>query len=320
MSARMSRMLLAAACCCVLLIVIAVGVNVSKKTNRSNRRTTEVQLAVAGTGCDKSGVVTLAMLGQGFKAEEFAMGDQIDWSAPEANSRGAAAFDTSTPTTAQALVDKLVATDEKSVAALNALLFQSGAPREQLLNPGNWVAVQWLIPVDMPGNTAYRDGKSVPAGTRHSKSGDVGWYFVKPDKCQQVENGTAKPHDAVIMVRAGCKNQQTAPVVPARPSGPNPAPKPTTPKPGPAPKPPTPPTPTTCPSTVCKGPATVAPPGEPGSGGSPGNGGAENPGNTGYTPTDPPPAPKVPPAPTPTSIVTLPPTTTPITPITAPPG
>lgn len=316
MSARMSRMLLAAACCCVLLIVIAVGVksgSTKPNDNRPMNDNTVVELAVAGTGCNKGDVVSLAMLGQGFKSEEFVMGDQIDWSAPEANSRGSAAFDTSTPTTAQALVDKLAATDDKSVAALNALLLQSGAPREQLLDPGNWTAVQWLVPVDMPGNTAYRDGASVSAGTRHSKVGDVGWYFVKPDKCRQVTDGSIPPHDAIVLVRAGCKNLQTAPVVPARPSQPASAPVTTT------PNRPTTPT-TTCPSTICKGPASSAPPGDPGSGGSPGNGGAENPGNTGYTPTDPPPTPRVPPAPTPTSIVTLPPTTTPITPITAPPG
>lgn len=317
MSARTSRASLAAACCCILLLIIAIAAVSGKKPTPTARdkRTVEVQLVVAGSGCDKTAVVEKALLAQGFAPDEYVFGEQIDWSASEANSRGAAAFDTSTPTSAQQLVERLAATDEKSAAALNALLAQSGVAREVLLDPGNWVAVQWSIPVDMPGNTAFKNGQAVPAGTRHSNAGDIGWYFVKPTQCQGVIDGTVPPNDAVVLVRAGCKNHQTAPVVPARPGG--------APAPAPAPKPTPTPAPTKCPSTICKGSADRAPKGDPGSGGAPGNGGAEKPGDTGYTPQDPAPTPKVQPAPPPSSKQPLYPTptsTVPITPIAEPPS
>lgn len=311
---------LAAAVCCGLLL-LCIGAVAFKgggdKPTPPENDNPEVQLAVAGTGCDKAAVVGFAMLGQGFQPGEFVVGgDQIDWAAPEANSRGGAAFGDVTPTSPAELVAKLSSPDEKSVAALNALLLTSAAPREQLLDSNNWVAVQWNVPVDMPGNTAYSGGASTGAGTRHSNAGDVGWYFVKPAECGKAMSGEVPPHDVIVMVRAGCTNLQTAPVVPANPT-PAPAPTPA-PGPGPAPKPPT-----TCDPRVCKGPATAPVPGDPGSGGNPGTGGAVNPGDTGYNPQDPPPPPKVPPAAPPTTVESITPpsvTTIPIVPITPPPG
>jgi hypothetical protein len=319
MAAQKSTTPLAAAVCFGLLLLCIGGFVLKGGGDKPTppEAPPEVQLAVAGTGCDKAAVVGFAMLGQGFQPGEFVVGgDQIDWSAPEANSRGGAAFGDVTPTTPGELVAKLSSPDEKSVAALNALLFTSAAPREQLLDPNNWVPVQWNVPVDMPGNTAYSGGASTGAGTRHSKAGDVGWYFVKPDKCGQAMDGSVPPHDVIVMVRAGCSNLQTAPVVPANPS-PAPAPAPT-PGPGPAPAPPT-----TCDPRICKGPAFKPVPGDNGSGGGGGTGGAEKPGDTGYNPQDPAPTPKVPPAAPPTSVESITPpsvTTIPIVPITAPTG
>ncbi len=309
MSARMGKTLPAAAAACLLLLLLIGFAAKGGGDTPKREEAPTVELAVAGTGCDKAGVVGFAMLGQGFQPGQFVIGDQVNWSAAEANSRGAAAFGDVTPKSPQELVAKLSAADPKSVAALNGLLFTSASPREQLLDPNNWIAVQWNIPVNMPGNTAYRNGQTADAGTRHSNAGDVGWYFVKPAECGKAMSGDVPPINVIVMVRAGCSNLQTKPVVPANPT---PAPGP-----GPAPKPPT---PTTCPNTICKGPATAPVPGDGGAGGTGDTGGAQNPGNTGYNPSDPAPTPKVPPAPVPTSVVTLPPTTTPIVPITAPPG
>ena len=316
MSLQKKSLLLAAAVAAVLLLLLVTAAGGGGKSETAATDDVQVDLVVSGGECDNNGVVGFSLLALGFTPEQVAMGADIDWSQPEANERGAAAFGDVTPTSAQELVDKLQAPDEKAVAALNALLAQSGATREALLDPNTWTAVQFRVETVLEGNSAFKNGAAVAAGTRQSAAGDVAWYFVNPLTCKKAMDGEIPPQEVITIVRAGCTNIQFAPI---RPAG-APAPAAAAPSPGPAP---TPKPPTTCDPRVCKGPATAPVPGDRGSGGSPGNGGAINPGDTGYTPEDPPPPPKVPPAAPPTSVESITPpgvVTIPITPITAPPG
>jgi len=314
MSLQKKSLLLAAAVAAVLLLLLVTTAAGGGGKTETATDDVQVDLVVSSGACDNNGVVAFSLLALGFTPEQVAMGGDIDWAQPEANERGAAAFGDVTPTSAQELVAKLSAPDEKSVAALNALLAQSGATREALLDPATWTAVQFKVETVLEGNSAFKNGTAVAAGTRQSASGDVAWYFVNPLTCKKAMDGEIPPQEVITIVRAGCSNIQFSPIRPA--GAPAPA---ATPTPRPAPTPP----PTTCDPRVCKGPATAPVAGDRGSGGSPGNGGAINPGDTGYTPEDPPPPPKVPPAAPPTSVESITPpgvTTIPITPITAPPG
>ncbi|MEI6169491.1 MAG: hypothetical protein WCP56_00675 [Candidatus Saccharibacteria bacterium] len=321
MSLQKKSLLLAAGVAAVLLLLLVTAAGGGGKTETATD-TQEVDLVVSGGACDNNGVVAFSLLALGFTPEQVAMGGDIDWAQPEANERGAAAFGDVTPTSAQELVAKLQAPDEKSVAALNALLAQSGATREALLDPNTWTAVQFRVETVLEGNSAFKNGTAIAAGTRQSASGDVAWYFVNPLTCKKAMDGEIPPQEVITIVRAGCSNIQFAPIRPAGAPAPAAAPSP-----GPAP---TPKPPTTCDPRVCKGPATAPVAGDRGSGGSPGNGGAINPGDTGYTPEDPAPPPKVPPAAPPTSVESLPgapgasqgETTIPITPMPGgpPPG
>jgi hypothetical protein len=169
----------------------------------------QVTFMVAGSGCDQVAVATQALLARGFTPEQFAIGDQINWSAPEANERGYGAFTDFTPTTAQAVTAELANPTEKARAALNALQAESGAPPEQLLDPANWVPIQFTVESTMDGNTAFRGGEAVPVGTRQSAAGDVVWLFVNPTECPAVQSGQLPPEEAVTAHRAGCGNPQT---------------------------------------------------------------------------------------------------------------
>ena len=258
-------------------------------------------VASAGVGCDKAAVVTAALVLRGFTADQFTF--EVNWDAPEANTRGSAAFTSQTPRSAQELVAFIGGGSTEGEASL-AVVTASGVSREQALQPNGWIAAQLLVESELPGNTGFRDGKSFDAGTRESSVGEVLWYFVDTRACQ---NGEAAP--PVIPVRAGCGNPQTE------------LPRPTAP-------PPTTPTTRPC-GELCKGPDTQPAPcvdnvgvrcdGIPGSGGSPGNGGAVEHGSDGYSPADPPPPTVVTTLPPPTTVVTLPPTTTPPTTYLPPP-
>ena len=267
-----------------------------------------IPVASAGVGCDKAAVVTAALVSRGFTADQFTF--EVNWDAPEANTRGSAAFTSQTPRSAQELVTFIGGSSPESEASL-ALVTASGVSREQALQPDGWIAAQLLVNSELPGNTGFRDGQTFEAGTRQSSAGEVLWYFVDIRACQNGE-----PAPPVIPVRAGCGNPQTE--LP-RPTAP---PTPTTPT--------TPTTTTTRPcGELCKGEDTQPAPcvdnngvrcdGIPGSGGSPGNGGAVEHGDDGYSPADPPPTTIVKPAPPPTTVVTLPPTTTPPTTYLPPP-
>lgn len=265
-----------------------------------------MQVASA-SGCDKATAVSTALLGRGFTADQFTF--EVNWDAPEANTRGSAAFTSQTPRSAQELVTFIGGSSPESEASL-ALVTASGVSREQALQPDGWIAAQLLVRSELPGNTGFRDGSSYDAGTRKSAPGEVLWYFVDTRSCQNGE-----PDLPVIPVRAGCGNPQTE------------LPKPVTTPPSTPPS--TPPTTTRPCGELCKGPDTQPAPcvdnagvrcdGIPGSGGSPGNGGAVEHGDDGYSPADPPPTTIVKPAPPPTTVVTLPPTTAPPTTYLPPP-
>lgn len=284
-----------------------------------------VDIYVAGSGCHKAALVEQAMSDLGFADGSYVVGEQnIDFNAPEANERSSnASFSSQTPKSAQEVVAELQGNSPRATAALNHIIEQSGTAREAVLDSDNWVAVQINQDFLLQGNTGF-DGTVFDAGTRHSQSGDVIWFFVNQTKCRQVADGKVKPEDALTAHRGACGNPQ------------NELPKP---NPGPGPSPTPPPAPPTTPPTtapcglLCKGPdrepapcvdsAGVRCDGIPGSGGQPGSGGAISHGDDGYSPSDPPPPPVVTTVPPPTSVATLPPTSLPPTPgstIPPPPG
>lgn len=279
---------------CFALVVVALLLLAGKNDKPS------VAVAAAPTGCDQVSSINTALAGRGFVPSQYRVG-LVDWSASEANSRGQGSFKTQTPQTASEVVSWLSDGTAPSRAAFESVSTQSGADQNAILNSANWIPVQFTVPIQLPGNTGYRNGSVVAAGTRHSSAGDVVWFFVSKKDC------SAPP----VVVRAGCGNPQNE-----------------LPKPVPGPNPTT--TTRVC-GKLCKGPDVQPAPcvdnagvrcdGIPGSGGSPGNGGAVDHGDDGYSPSDPPPPTVVTTTPPPTTVVTLPPTTTPpTTSITAPPG
>lgn len=226
-----------------LLLVLGLLVGPSAPISETPAGATEINVLAGGGGCDPVAVASAALRAKGYADGQFVIGEaQISWDAPEANERGEAAFTDTTPQTAEDLVDQLKADDETSQAALNALLEQSGAAKEQVLNPSNWVAAQLLVASVLDGNTAFRDGEATSAGPRDSAEGDVVWIFIDPNKCVKVtpdatDDGFIPPEvaeDVATAHRAGCGNPQqalprptTPSVAPAAPGAPSPPGQPT---------------------------------------------------------------------------------------------
>jgi len=212
----------------VLLWSLVTNDDHNKDNASASQPQSELDLMVAGFGCNVNDVATRAMLNQGFTDNQFVIGeDQVNWSESEANERGGGAFQQETPKSADEVVDQLIADTEASQAAMEELLTQSEATNEQLHNPDNWVAVQFTVESTWAGNTALKGGEAVSAGTRQSAEGDVAWLFVHPAKCQKVAPADAEdgevpvdaipPEEAVTAHRAGCGNPQTE--LPTPPGG-----------------------------------------------------------------------------------------------------
>lgn len=208
----------------VLTLLVALLWPTSDAAPAALKKQPGIVVMTGGSGCDKNVVATNAMLAQGFTQSEFVVGaDQINWSEPEANERGSASFATATPTTAKALVEELRSDTDQAEAALSALIDESGTNKSELLKPENWTAVQFKVSSAWDGNTAYRNGDAVSAGTRTSSSGDVVWLFIKPAVCVKATAGKIPAVEAVVAHRAGCGNPQTElprPVTPAPPTSP----------------------------------------------------------------------------------------------------
>lgn len=222
-----------------VIVLLLIGLLWSSSTDpepASADSGTNYNILVAGEGCNVADIATQATLNRGFKPGQFVIGeDQVDWSAAEANERGEGAFAQNTPQTAEANVNQLAGDDEASRAALNVLHEESGATKEDLLDPDSWIPVQYKVESEWAGNTMNRNGEAAPAGTRKSAAGDVAWLFVHPTKCRQVAQpnadgavpeGAIAPEDAVTAHRAGCGNPQTE--LPTPKGGPPPKKPPTT--------------------------------------------------------------------------------------------
>lgn len=231
MSARINKKRLGGAAAILSLLFLIAGVttqvvkNEPPEAGATPSSPDDVTLVVAGAGCDKVGVATLALVGRGFTPDQFVIGeDQINWDSPEAHERGRASFVSDTPTNAKAVTAELSSDSDQSKAALGVILEQSKAPREQVLNPSNWVPAQFKVATSLEGNTMFKDGQAKPAGTRQSAAGDVTWLFVNPTECPRVMSGEVPPVLAVVAHRAGCGNPQTALPKPGQGVTPTPAP------------------------------------------------------------------------------------------------
>ena len=179
-------------------------------------------------GCNKSAVARELLLRQGFKANEFVIGeDKIDWSQSEASEHGNGSFTTPKKTAVE--YTNWLKSDEKSAQSVrNNTEVQGQASPQQVVNPENWVGFQLKIKSDWEGNKLNRNGSIKSAGTRHSDAGDAGWIFVHPADCrrQETTSTTAGNQTVVrtVVVRLGCGNPQTKPPIPARPVNPTPPP------------------------------------------------------------------------------------------------
>ena len=85
---------------------------------------------------------------------------------------------------------------DSAEALIKELSDTTSASREEVLDIKNWVIIQSLIDFKYPGNTSYKNGKVIGAGSRNGSKGDIFFAFVAP-------NGQ------IMFVRGACGNPQT---------------------------------------------------------------------------------------------------------------
>ncbi len=143
---------------------------------------------------------TLALYKAGWKPGEFVLDNAVDPS-KDGSTGGQGSFKADGVKNAEEMVTFLGSGSEAANAVVSSFAnADTGASKEDVLNPNNWVTVQSLKKFSYPGNTLLRNGEVANAGARKGSANDIFLLFVSPNP------------DAVVSVkpaRGGCVNPQS---------------------------------------------------------------------------------------------------------------
>lgn len=188
--------------------------------------------ALSGTSVTSAKVEAIAAANKalqdaGWKPNEYSL--NVDASTDTSTS-GPGAFTKENIKSTGDMVRFLKENSDESKTIVSALKQQTGASDAEILDVGNWVAVQSKTEYRYPGNTSFSNGSIVDVGARDGSNGDIFFLFVPP-------NGNPP-----VPFRGACGNPQRGmptpniiTVTPARPSIPGTPDTPITP-PGDTPK------------------------------------------------------------------------------------
>lgn len=165
--------------------------------------------------------ITARMAMFGLKDGDYVIGEsRIDPTLPAFVRTGSLGFgkDGEIVKTRKVLAEVFTSTEPhlKAVADSKVAQFADQYPREVVLDTDNWEVVQYLVSVDIPGNTGLSGGTQVSLNTS-SDPGDAEWLFIDPAKCvvatanftsmgTPVDPSTPEADKPVGSIRPGCVN------------------------------------------------------------------------------------------------------------------
>ncbi len=142
------------------------------------------------------------LLDAGWNTGDYVIGAAIDLSKDKSTAANGAFTKKGIKTTTE-MMSFLKSSEASAIALLKQIMKKTDATAAEVMDNKNWVAVQSLVKFSYPGNTTYKNGNVVGAGSRKGSAGDIFFIFISPSS------------DKFIFVRGGCANPQT--VVPTVP-------------------------------------------------------------------------------------------------------
>lgn len=132
----------------------------------------------------------------GWKPGEYVL-DTVDKS-KDKSTPGQGAFTQQNVQSATDMIAFLKSGTDSANTLLNKIKSDNGDTTETVLDAANWIAVQPDKAFKYPGNTSYKSGTIINAGSRDGLNGDIFMLFISPDPSKVT--GTA--------VRGACANPQ----------------------------------------------------------------------------------------------------------------
>ena len=196
-----------------IIIVLLIAIMIVVVTNCVNTRSlaTTTTATVAETTAETTAkptpvddAVTKAnqiLLEAGWKTSDYNIGSAVDLS-KDKSTGAAGAFSKKVIKTVPEMLNFLKSDEASAIALLKQIMKKTDATAAEVMDDKNWVAVQSLVKFSYPGNTTYKNGNVIGAGSRKGSAGDIFFIFISPSS------------DKFIFVRGGCANPQT--VVPTK--------------------------------------------------------------------------------------------------------
>lgn len=140
-----------------------------------------------------------------WERKDYNMGGEVDQS-KDKSTTGDGAFNKKGVRTPAQMIKYLKSGSKSAKALMGSVLEATGATRDEVLDSGNWIAVQSKISFHYPGNTSFNGNGTSIAGSRKGEKGDIFLIFVSPS------TGRA------CAVRGACANPQIMMPTPKDPS------------------------------------------------------------------------------------------------------
>lgn len=213
---------------CFIMLVLAVVVGLLYSCSSKQPQKADATTPQPTATNDKKSAATKAMGSNGWESYQwtFIIEEQKDNS-----TAGQGGFTDLGIKNPDQMVSFLKSTKTGAKALLDKIQKDASVTEKEVLDKGNWVAIQVLVDnFRYPGNTMLSNGAVLDAGQRLGKKGDIFLLFI---------SSTGK----IVAVRGACANPQVVipkPPIPANTPKPKPTSKPIptpSPKPGPTPVP-----------------------------------------------------------------------------------
>lgn len=150
-------------------------------------------------------IVLDAYVQKGGNANDLRFGDKIDVQLAASIEPGGGTYGTGLYS-AREIASFLNENTPQANAALKTYMDRTGASREDMINPANWSAVQYMVPIQWNDNMYYMNGQTVSNGASTvDPAGSVGVYYTGPQTVAKLNAEGKLPNaDDLVGGRGRC--------------------------------------------------------------------------------------------------------------------
>lgn len=142
---------------------------------------------------------------KGGNANDLRFGDKIDVQLAASIEPGGGTYGTGLYS-AREIASFLNENTPQANAALKTYMDRTGASRADLVNPANWTAVQYMVPIRWNDNMYYMNGQTISNGASTvDPAGSVGVYYTGPQTVAKLDKDGRLPNpDDLVGGRGRC--------------------------------------------------------------------------------------------------------------------